>query len=168
MEIPSQLLTRSYIKVDIEMHILRYQLYGNNQRLIKRKMDYEQDTLNKQQTFLYLRALNGLSVYKPEELAKMGEGMKSWISKTQQRTHRTLNLWKQQIINELTNVIFDLHFPQNSKLKKTIDNDRDFVDLPKQNTLSFKDLGIKKSDIIQKLIEVDILPKNFYELKSNN
>jgi len=48
-------------------------------------------------------------------------------------------------------------------LKEIKDNkaiDKDFI-----CTLSFKDLGITKSDVINRLIVEKILPKNFHELK---
>lgn len=37
-------------------------------------------------------------------------------------------------------------------------------DISKQDEISFKDLGIKQEHIIAKLMQVELLPKNFYEL----
>jgi hypothetical protein len=41
----------------------------------------------------------------------------------------------------------------------------DYVDVEYVNNLSFKDLGIKRVDIIRKFIKEGILPNNFYDIK---
>ncbi len=164
MEIPSHVLKKHYTKVDIEEHILKYQLYGNLQRH-KRYMQYEVNELSEYQSFLYNRAMNGLHVYKPEDVAKMNAGMKEWIVKNHNKTQRVLNIWKQEITNNLTNIIFDLAYPGKGVKATLIDTTRNFVDPNKKNRLSFKELGIKKADIIKKLISEKILPDNFYALK---
>lgn len=165
MEIPSRVRKIHYTKVDIERHVLKYQLYGNLQRH-KRYVQYETDGLNQYQNFLYDRAVNGLAAYEPVELKRMKPKTIKWIQNTHNRTQRVLNIWKQEITNDLTNVLFDLCFFNKGNVKQPIlDATRNFVDPNKKNKLSFKSLGIKKQDIIKKLIAEKILPGDFYELK---
>jgi len=123
---------------------------------------YEQDPYNANQNFLYKRAMFGLSMYSEEELSKLTEQKKSRIVKLHRRCQNNLNIWKQEISIEWTNKLFRHYFGEHPFLKPFFDNtepDPKFV-----NKISFKDLGITKDMIIQRLVQQGILPPNFYSI----
>lgn len=142
-----------------------YQLEGN--KLNNRKFTTPESPYNIYQNFLYNRALYGLTVFSKEELAVMHWGKKKRITKVHLRTKKVLNIWKQEIVNG----IFERFFKPKFTDSKT-ECGREFIELysnetdPElENRISFSILGLGKKDIISKLIQQDILPKNFYELK---
>jgi hypothetical protein len=116
------------------------------------------------QNFLYNRALYGLSIYTPEEVVIMPPEKRKRILQIHKKTQKILNLWKQEIVNILANKIFTDIFPDteitNCLVKVFgIDGDPEYV-----NNMSFKTLKISKEQIVTKLIECKVLPKNFNEL----
>ena len=126
---------------------------------------YEQDPYNSRQNFLYKRALNGVGVYDKKEIDEMSNEKLKRINKIHRKTQVILNLWKQEMLISKSNKMITLLFGdvKYGLLKEIKDNkaiDKDFI-----CTLSFKDLGITKSDVINRLIVEKILPKNFHELK---
>lgn len=127
-------------------------------------MQYERDPYNSYQNFLYNRALFGLKVYEKEELDNMHWDKKKRIIKVHKRTQSLLNIWKQRITIELTNHLFRDRFPDSEITQDLIGKfgevDPDFV-----NDIPFKLLRISKDDIVERLIEEGILPRNFRELK---
>jgi len=141
-----------------------FQLKGSNHKG-KRYTNYEVEHFNEYQNFLYKRAVIGLKIYSPEELSSMEDKKKKRIRKIHNRTQRVINIYKQEVVNRLTNNIFIKLFP-NSPITKALTEDLCYTDPEFVNTLDMKALGITKRNIIDKLIESNILPKNFYELKS--
>lgn len=135
-----------------------------NQLKGKRYAEFERDPFNSYQNLLYKRALYGLKIYKADELATMHSQKKERITKVNQRTQRSLNIYKQEITNDLTNNIFKSLFPT-SPITKVLVEKFNQTDSKFINKLSLKDLGISKTDIINRLVSEGILPKNFYELK---
>jgi hypothetical protein len=131
----------------------------------KRYMEYEIDPFNQYQNFLYKRALFGLKIYTPEELDIMKKEKRARINKIQRKSQRILNVYKQEIVNKLTNNIFQRYFP-NSPITKALMGEFNFTDAEHVNTLDFKELGISKEHIVNRLIQEKVLPKNFYDLKS--
>ena len=88
---------------------------------------------------------------------------KSKITKLRERTQGELNTLKQKLIIERSNALLEL-FP-NSPLAQTILND-DYVDPELENKFSFRDLGIKKEDVIFRLCKARILPENFHQINA--
>jgi hypothetical protein len=126
---------------------------------------YEQDPYNSRQNFLYKRALIGVGVYDKQQIDEMSNEKLKRINKIHRKTQVILNLWKQEMLISKSNKMITLLFGdvKYGLLKEIKDNkaiDKDFI-----CTLSFKDLGITKSDVINRLIVEKILPKNFHELK---
>lgn len=126
---------------------------------------YEQDPYNSRQNFLYKRALIGVGVYDKKEIDEMSNEKLKRINKIHRKTQVILNLWKQEMLISKSNKMITLLFGdvKYGLLKEIKDNkaiDKDFI-----CTLSFRDLGITKSDVINRLIVEKILPKNFHELK---
>ena len=144
------------------------QLYGN---LYKDKKYYDANCpLTDYQSFLYNRALFGLSVYSQAEIRIMNWEKRKRIVKVHKRAQTVLNLWKQEVINNFTNVLISKLFTNISAAKersaKNIAAFLDpFTDATYTNTLSFRELGISKEEIIKKLITEGVLPKEFYTLK---
>ena len=120
-------------------------------------------TLNNYQQFLYNRALYGLSVYTKEDLMIMSKSKRNRILKVYKRSQTVLNLWKQELVNRKTNDFLLKMFP-NSRVTQDFVNEGNFTDESYVNTTNFKDLGVKTKDIIDKLLDEGILPKNYYEL----
>lgn len=122
------------------------------------------EVLTTHQNFLYNRALYGLSIYTPEEVVIMAPEKRKRILQIHKKTQKILNLWKQEIVNILANKLFTDIFPDTEITNcfvKTfgIEGDPEYV-----NNMSFKALKITKEQIISKLIEKKVLPKNFNEL----
>lgn len=141
-----------------------FQLNGSKHKG-KRYTEYEVLHLNEYQNFLYKRAMMGLKIYSPEELSSMHEEKKKRIKKVFNRTQRVLNIYKQEVVNRLTNNIFITLFP-NSPITKALTEDLCYTDPEFVNTLDLRTLGLTKRNIVDRLIESKILPKNFYELNS--
>lgn len=141
----------------------KYQLEGNDYNGKKYSLIVH-TPLNNHQNMLYNRALFGLSLYTQEEIQEMHWEKRKRIIKVYKRAQSVLNIWKQEITNKITTAFFSALFPKTEFaiiMENTVnDTDEEFI-----NKLSFRDLGISKSQIILKLIETGILPPNFYELK---
>ena len=132
------------------------------------KQVYEQDPYNSRQNFLYKRALIGISVYGEKEISEMSNEKLKRVNKIHRKTQVILNLWKQELLISKSNRIIKDKFPDMKYgiIKEIFSYnaiDKDFV-----CTLSFKDLGITKAQVINRLIVEKILPKNFHELKPDN
>lgn len=111
---------------------------------------------------LYKRLLRGLEYYSPEQLYAMNSSKKTKIAAKHKRAQHVLNIWKQEMTNAITNKLLADIFPKSQLVKDFIGNSftsKNFV-----NTLSFKELNINKSDVINKLISVNLLPNNFATL----
>lgn len=129
--------------------------------------NFEKDPYNKHQNFLYNRAMYGLSIYSRDEVQEMDLQKKKRIVRLHKKTQTILNLWKQEIVNTLANKLFTDIFPRmditNTLIEKFgIEGDPDYV-----NKMSFKMLNITKPQIVDKLIEAKVLPKNFKILEDD-
>jgi hypothetical protein len=123
----------------------------------KLAMTYGTTSLTPHQKQLYERLLFGLSVYTPEELYAMNSAKKTRIVKAHRKAQQILNLFKQETMNERLKAF--LPEKMYNEIVTGIETDPSF-----KCTLSFKELGIGKSMIIQKLLEVKLLPSNFASL----
>jgi len=123
---------------------------------------YQTDPFNPNQNFLYKRAMFGLTMYTADELSQMSESKKQRVVKMHRKTQFILNAWKQEMMIKFSNSLLGHFFKDHAFLTPFWENtnpDPKFV-----CTISFKDLGIDKKDIIDKLIECSILPINFYQI----
>ena len=127
---------------------------------------FERDAFNAYQNFLYKRAIFGLKVYDQEELHTMNRDKKSRVEKVHRRCQHVLNIWKQQICNEYTNRIFKAFFPGKPGAILFYETHKDSVDPSFINKLDFRDMGVSKAQIVDKLILEGVLPKDFYSLKN--
>lgn len=124
----------------------------------KRYSQYEQDPYTEQQNFIYKRAMFGLKMYNLDELKSMHWQKKKRIKKVHKKTQDELNIWKQEKLITITNSVIGLF---NSRLADDIVTNYSDPDPKFISTLSFKDLGIEKKDIVDRLVEKGILSKEF-------
>jgi len=131
------------------------------------KKNYEKDPFNGHQNFLYNRALYGLSIYAPEEIKEMPVEKKKRIVRIHKKAQTVINLWKQEIVNAAANRFFTNIFPD-MEITHTLVNYYGIEGDPEHvNNLSFKMLKISKQEVVNKLIEKKVLPKNFNQLKQD-
>ncbi len=146
-------------KVHYSGNLRDYQLYGKNNY-----QQFEKDEFTFYQNFLYKRALFGLKVYSPEDLVTMHWDKKKRIERVHSRAQNVLNLWKQDIVNHMVNDIFISMFTHSKLAKDLVEKYGDIKDPKYVSQLNFKDLGVTKKHIVDKLVGEKILPVNFYEL----
>jgi hypothetical protein len=147
------LYTMEKLKQDVRNYQLRSQTV----------MSYEQDGYTAYQNYLYKRALYGLDALSEQELAAMCSKKKQRIVNVYKRAQVTLNKFKQELTIKYSNFIFETLFPK-SPITQFLMADTE-TDNKYKNTLTFKDLGIEKQDIIAIFIAEGVLPKNFLDLK---
>ena len=128
----------------------------------KMYMQYETDGYSQYQTYLYKRALYGLDALTQQELATMCSKKKQRIINVYKRAQVVLNKFKQELSIQYTNLLFKTLFPNSPITDALLANTE--TDEKFKNTLTFKDLGIEKKDIITIFIAEGILPKNFLSL----
>ena len=120
------------------------------------------ESLSIVQNELYKRCLMGLDFYTPQELYTMNSAKKNKIFNKHKSVQTLLNLWKQEISIEKTNSWLAVMFPK-STLISEICSDKT-ISKKFTNTLSFKELGLTRDVVIDKLICNNMLPKNFASL----
>jgi hypothetical protein len=135
-----------------------YQLYKGNTYT-----EYEKDNYNNYQNHLYKRALYGLSAFTQAELATMCSKKKQRVSKVYMKGQNIINLYKQKITNAYSNFIFKTLFPESPLTQFLVETEE--TDVEYKNTLSFKELGISKDQIVNIFVAEGILPKNFHSLQ---
>jgi hypothetical protein len=135
-----------------------YQLYKGNTYT-----EYEKDNYNNYQNHLYKRALYGLSAFTQDELATMCSKKKQRVSKVYIKGQNIINLYKQKITNAYSNFIFKTLFPKSPLTHFLVETEE--TDVEFKNTLSFKELGISKDQIVNIFVAEGILPKNFHSLQ---
>ena len=141
----------------LKQQIKDYQLSAG-----KMYMQYETDGYSQYQTYLYKRALYGLDALTQQELATMCSKKKQRIINVYKRAQVVLNKFKQELTIQYTNLLFQTLFPNSPLTDALLANTE--TDEKFKNTLTFKDLGIEKKDIISIFITEGILPKNFLSL----
>jgi hypothetical protein len=116
-------------------------------------------TLTPAQHRMYKHVMVGLDMYTPQELYAMNSAKKSKIFKKHKQAQTMLNLWKQELTNAFTTRLLSSLFPKSTLIAEL--NADNSTSTKYTNTLAFKDLGISKTDIINKLIQEKFLPANF-------
>jgi hypothetical protein len=142
----------------LKQQIKDYQLNAG-----KTYMNYETDGYSQYQNYLYKRALYGLDALSEQELATICSKKKQRVVNVYKKAQVTLNKFKQQVTIQYSNFVFKTLFP-NSPITSILLSDTE-VDETFKNTLTFKDLGITKDQIITMFITEGILPKNFLSLE---
>lgn len=133
----------------------KIQLYGSHRR---EPIFYFTPT----QKDLFQKVVYGLSAYTKEEITSMSKYKKHQVIVSYTKAQRILNRWKQEIVNETIDTLFLRMFPK-SKTAKQMVSEKGYDD-NLECTISFKDLGISKKQVVNKLIEFGLLPENFFNL----
>lgn len=128
----------------------------------KKYQPLETPVFNKIQQKLYAEAVYGLSFYTPDMLSQMSKAKKLRVLAKYAKAQRILNRWKQEIVHETVDRFLVTLFP-NSPITKALVETKGY-DRQSRECHSFKELGLSQEDVANKLIEVNLLPKNFYEL----
>jgi hypothetical protein len=131
----------------------------------KTYMNYEQDKYSAYQNYLYKRAMYGLQSITKEELATMCSKKKQRIVNVYKRAQTVLNIAKQKATINYTNFLFKTLFPNSPFTDMLISCTE--VDEKFKNTMTFKDLGMTKDQIVELFIQEGVLPKNFMSLTIN-
>lgn len=145
-------------KLEYKGKMESYQLYRG-----ETYMEYEKDSYNNYQNHLYKRALYGLSAFTEAELATMCSKKKQRVSKVYLKGQSVINLYKQKLTNAYSNFIFKTLFPESPLTQFLMETEE--TDVEFKNTLTFKDLGITKDQIVGLFISEGLLPKNFHSLQ---
>jgi hypothetical protein len=124
---------------------------------------FEQDPYNKYQNILYKRAMFGIKIFTQDEVKAMHPDKVLRIEKVNKRAQREVNIFKQERLIEITNKFFSVF--TKSKIANDMLDVYSNPDPKFTSRTSLKDLGIPKEDIINRLCEKGILPRNFDTLK---
>lgn len=142
-----------------------FQAFGNSYKG-QRYSNLERDPYNKYQNFLYKRALFGLKNYPETEVKAMHPQKRERIERVNKKAQRELNLWKQERLIAMTNKILSI-FKKDS-LAGAMINLYSKPDPKYICKMNFKELGIEKDDIVNRLIEKKVLPNNFMTLSDES
>lgn len=141
-------------------HVKNIQLHGT----VKYQQIEKNTQFSPKQKDLYSKVVYGFKAYSPAEIASMSETAKKNVSVTYAKAQRIIRNWKQDItFSNLDRFLLAL-FPKSPIVKQMVATTGHIDDIPKEDEISFKDLGIKQDQIANKLIEFGLLPKNFYQL----
>ena len=146
------------------METVRVKLQGTHSLPeIKQKEVKPQIKFNQKQNYLYLKAILGVKGISQDLQNHLSEEQKYEIEKECRKVQKFLNIWKQEVCIEYTNRLFTTYFPKTAFTQALISKFGN-PDPKTFNTLDWKELGISKPMIAQKLIENGYLPQNFYQL----
>lgn len=141
----------------------------------QKKAENNNVTLNYKQRRLFKECLYGLSNVSLSDVKKLSISEKIRINDNHKRTQRLINLSKWKVASEMTSHSIKLHFikenrPEYSKdyipkvFQLFFDTEVHEDDNRQINYLPLKILG-RIENIIDKMVENEILPQNFYQLK---
>jgi len=122
----------------------------------------EQPAFNKLQQKLYAEAVYGLSYYSVEAVEQMSKSKKLRVLAKYAKAQRILNRWKQEIVYDRVDRFFLELFPKSSITKMLVETKG--YDRETRENHTFKELGLSPQDVASKLVEVNILPKDFFQL----
>lgn len=113
---------------------------------------------------LYLKVIYGFNGYTEKEMSWLPERVKAKISNRFVIAQRILNKWKQEILFEgLDGLLLSL-FPHSKVIKQIISTKGICLGISSEDEISFKELGITKIQIAEKLIKHNLLPQDFFQL----
>lgn len=122
----------------------------------------EEPGFNKIQQRLYAEAVYGLKAIPHQVLMEMKTEKIRTIQNTHVRAKDVINTYKQQVSNEYVDSILNSLFPKSPVIKQMI-NTRGTDSVIKCN-LSLRDLKITPKMLAHRLVKMQILPENFFNL----
>ena len=149
-----------FMRYETPSHIKKIQLHGT----VKYQKIEEKFKLTPKQKDVYAKTVHGFKAYTKEELSVLSEQARIDVKVNYSKVQRILRNWKQDItFSNLDRFLLAL-FPNSPIVKAMCAATGHIDDIPEEDEISFKDLGIRQEHIIAKLMQVELLPKNFYEL----
>lgn len=142
-------------------YVKKVQLYGT-----VKYQKIQNDGFSPIQEKLYSQVVYGFKAFTQNEISRMSEQTVIDIKIKYTKAHRILSRWKQDLIFSNVDHFLVSLFPKSSVTKAFV-NTKGYIDeneISDEEYLGFKDLGINKQGIANKLIEYSLLPQNFYEL----
>lgn len=122
----------------------------------------EQPVFNRVQQQLYAETVYGLGYFSDNDVKDMSKSKKLRVLARYAKAQRILNRWKQEIVYEKVDRFLLALFP-NSPITKALVETKGH-DRSSRESHTFKELGLTQEDVASKLIEVNLLPKNFFQL----
>jgi hypothetical protein len=141
-------------------YVKKIQLYGT----VKYQNIEEKPKLNFKQKDLYSKVVYGFKAYTKEELQQMPERARKNVMINYSRAQRILRNWKQDLTYSFVDKLMLSLFPKSSIARQMSQTSGHLEHIAEEDEILFSDLGINQEAIINKLIEFDLLPKNFYQL----
>ncbi|NCD06250.1 MAG: hypothetical protein EOL97_09030 [Spirochaetia bacterium] len=124
----------------------------------------ERVDLNIIQRQMYRRLMYGIYDYESEQIGAMSHATIVKIVLDHEKAKRLLHVMKAKKYYEAEDKLINAILPKAKQVSKKDHNW--FLPLPKDATL--RKLGISTKQIIDRFIEKNLLPKNFYEITPNN
>lgn len=152
---------KPYVQAElVSSHLQRLQLYGNKLK----GQSYQVQKLfqfNSKQQQMYSVLVYGIS---DEIKTTLPASELNELQKKHQRAQKIINQWKNDIVNGYVQNIFGKVFWNSDIAKEMVvktnqDRKRNIL-----NNMSFKDLGLEKRHVAQKLIAHKLLPEDFFQL----
>jgi hypothetical protein len=148
-----------FMQYETPAHVKKIQLQGT-----VKYQKIEEFKLTPKQKDVYAKTVYGFKAYTKEELNALSEQARIDVTVTYSKVQRILRNWKQDItFSNLDRFMLAL-FPNSPVVKAMCAATGHIDDIPKEDEILFKELGIRQEHIIAKLMQVELLPKNFYEL----
>jgi hypothetical protein len=149
-----------FMKYETPAHVKKIQLEGT----VKYQKIEEKFKMNPKQKDVYAKTIHGFKAYTQQEISALSEQARLDVRTNYSKVQRILRNWKQDItFSNLDRFLLAL-FPNSPVIKAMCTTTGHIDDIPEEDEISFKELGIKQEHIIAKLMQVELLPKNFYEL----
>lgn len=118
------------------------------------------ELINNQFKLLYNEAMYGLKTHTEEEIKAMTFVHRMSILDRFEQAQFNLNIWKQELIHSKLGSFLTTAFPK-SEFAKGLANYPKSINPFDLCTITFKQLGIRKEQIAEKLIEFGLLPINY-------
>lgn len=115
------------------------------------------------QKVLYNQAMYGLKTYSQDQLDKMTYVQKMHIKDIYEKAQHHINLWKHELVhNKIGSFLTTLFYK--SEFASKLATYPKAISAWDKSPLTLRDLGIRKEMIEEKLIQLRILPSNYYQL----
>ena len=122
-------------------------------------------TLNKTQNFYYKRAILGLRIYNQEELSMITHQKKERIKKVHRKSQNVLQVLRYRKLIEQSNAVLSMFFTRGNMFNELMKENSNFITSDMRVTITDKQLGLTKDEIIVALLESGVLGPNFLNLK---
>lgn len=141
---------------------IRYESKDAPRHMPAKYQEFEKPVFNQRQQKMYLEAMYGIKVHPDALVQTMPKRVLMKIITRAVLVQKALNKWKQEIVNQRVDNLFMKLFPESPIVKQLIGIESNDTIICK---ISNKDLGLNERLIAQKLVSLNLLPQNFFELK---